>query len=311
MTIPTLASGLANVKVIGLSARGMPEVQLSSQPSYTPASGSHGAELARQYELGGGISFRGLVDELRQAAEAAQAAEAPILEEDSDGVRMMTVHKAKGLEFPVVILADLTCKLSRPEAGRWIDPESNLCAVKIGGWAPTDLILHDAEEAARDRAEGLRLAYVAATRARDVLVVPTIGDEVYEGGWLDPLTPAVYPGPSERRTAVDAPGCPAFPSRDTVLNRPDGDPARAGTVSPGMYWFSVDDRDLAVRERGAVVTAGDVAFYGTSPPVVSAPPHADRFSLMPHTFLPATGSHARNSPRLPPGPALLRTMAPT
>ena len=83
----------------------------------------HVAELARQYELDGGISFRGFVDELRAEAETAQAAEAPILEEDSDGVRMMTVHKAKGLEFPIVILADLTCKLSRAEAGRWIDAE--------------------------------------------------------------------------------------------------------------------------------------------------------------------------------------------
>ena len=80
----------------------------------------HVAELARQYELGGGISFRGFVEELRVAADTAQAAEAPILEEGSDGVRMMTVHKAKGLEFPVVILADLTCKLSRA-GGRPLD----------------------------------------------------------------------------------------------------------------------------------------------------------------------------------------------
>ena len=90
-------------------------------------------------EMGGGISFRGFVEELRVAADTAQASEAPILEEDSDGVRMMTVHKAKGLEFPVVILADLTCKLSRPDAGRWIDPGGRLCALKLGGWAPTDL----------------------------------------------------------------------------------------------------------------------------------------------------------------------------
>ena len=83
----------------------------------------HVAELAREYEAGGGLSFRGFVDELRDAAEHAQAAEAPILEEGSDGVRMMTVHKAKGLEFPIVILADLTCKLSRAEAGRWLDPD--------------------------------------------------------------------------------------------------------------------------------------------------------------------------------------------
>ena len=36
-----------------------------------------------------------------------------MLEEDSDGVRLMTVHGAKGLEFPVVILADLTADLAR------------------------------------------------------------------------------------------------------------------------------------------------------------------------------------------------------
>ena len=199
----------------------------------------HIGELARQYELGGGISFRGFVDELRAAAATAQAAEAPILEEDSDGVRLMTVHKAKGLEFPIVVLADLTCKLSRPEAGRWIDPEANLCAIKLGGWAPRDLLLHDAEEAARDRAEGQRLAYVAATRARDVLVVPAIGDEAYDGGWLDPLMPALYPAVADRRQPSRAAGCPTFPSKDTVLNRPDGDPARATTVAPGAFAFSV------------------------------------------------------------------------
>ena len=197
----------------------------------------HVAELARQFEIGGGISFRGFVEELRGAAKVAQAAEAPILEEDSDGVRMMTVHKAKGLEFPIVILADMTCRLSRAEAGRWIDAANGLCALKIGGWAPTDLLLHDAEEAARDRAEGERLAYVAATRARDVLVVPVIGDEVYQGGWLDPLMPAVYPPVASRRQPGAADGCPAFNSRDSVLNRPDGDPARPDTVAPGEYWF--------------------------------------------------------------------------
>jgi ATP-dependent exoDNAse (exonuclease V) beta subunit len=206
----------------------------------------HVAELARQYELGGGISFRGFVEELRVAAATAQAAEAPILEEDSDGVRMMTVHKAKGLEFPIVILVDLTCKLSRAEAGRWIDPAGRLCAIKLGGWAPTDLLLHGGIEAARDRAEGERLAYVAATRARDVLIVPAIGDEVYEGGWLDPLMPAVYPSLADRRKPAPAVGCPVFPTRDTVLSRPDGDPARTTTVAPGQYEFEQDSNRYRV-----------------------------------------------------------------
>ncbi len=88
----------------------------------------HVAELARQYEAAGGISFRGFVDELRIAADTAQAAEAPILEEGSDGVRMMTVHKAKGLEFPVVVLADLTCKLSRRRGRAAGSPRTTGCA---------------------------------------------------------------------------------------------------------------------------------------------------------------------------------------
>ncbi len=152
----------------------------------------HVAELARQYEAGGGISFRGFIDELRTAAER-EAAEAPILEESSDGVRLMTVHKAKGLEFPVVILADLTCRLSRGDASRYLDAEAGLCAMKIGGWAPHELHDHEAEEVARDQAEGVRLAYVAATRARDLLVVPALGDEPWEGGWFSPLNRALYP----------------------------------------------------------------------------------------------------------------------
>jgi ATP-dependent exoDNAse (exonuclease V) beta subunit len=217
----------------------------------------HVAELARQYEADGGISFRGFVDELRGAAERAAAGEAPILEEGSDGVRMMTVHKAKGLEFPVVILADLTCKLTRPEAGRWIDRENGLCAVKIGGWSPLDLLLHDAEEAARDRTEAERLAYVAATRARDVLVVPVLGDGPYEGGWLDPLMPAIYPPEAARRDPKRPAGCGTFKSKDSVLNRPEGDPARPYTVSPGRHDFAPARTDRA----GAAAAAYSVVWW--------------------------------------------------
>src|SRR5258706_10346513 len=99
----------------------------------------HIAELARQYEMEGGMSFRGFVDTLQARSAAAQAAEAPILEEGSDGVRLMTVHKAKGLEFPVVILADITARLTPYEAGRFVDGPRGLCALRIGGGTPPGL----------------------------------------------------------------------------------------------------------------------------------------------------------------------------
>src|SRR6185295_15661458 len=114
-------------------------------------------ELARQYEAGGGLSFRGFVERLREEAADTRAAEAPILEEGSDGVRLMTVHKAKGLEFPVVVLADLTCRMSRNDASRYLDASQRLCAMKIGGWAPYELHEHEAGEVARDQAEGVRV----------------------------------------------------------------------------------------------------------------------------------------------------------
>ncbi len=153
----------------------------------------HISDLARRYELEGGLSFRGFVDTLHDASSRAESPEAPILEEGSDGVRLMTVHKAKGLEFPVVVLADIACKLSLDDASRYLDPEKRLCAMRIGGWSPLDLQEHNAEEAKRDEAEGVRLAYVAATRARDLLIVPAVGDGPYDKGWIRPLNRALYP----------------------------------------------------------------------------------------------------------------------
>jgi ATP-dependent exoDNAse (exonuclease V) beta subunit len=195
----------------------------------------HIAELARQYESDGGLSFRGFVEMLRSAAERAEAPEAPILEEGSEGVRLMTVHKAKGLEFPVVILADITCALSRADAQRHLDSSRHLCAMKLAGWAPLDLIENNARELARDAAEGVRLAYVAATRARDLLVVPAVGDGPVDDAWVAPLYQALYPPVDQRHSPTTPIGVPPFRSKDTVLDRPDGEMASSHTVQAGEY----------------------------------------------------------------------------
>jgi ATP-dependent exoDNAse (exonuclease V) beta subunit len=206
----------------------------------------HVAELARQYEHEGGMSFRGFVESLRTEAADTRAAEAPILEEGSDGVRLMTVHKAKGLEFPVVILADITARLAPFEANRAVDADRRLCALRLGGWAPRDLVDRLDDERGREHAEGERVAYVAATRARDLLVVAGVGDGPWEGGWVSPLNRALYPPAAMARHPQQASGCPAFTSKDTVLRRPNGDPAGPTTVAPGEYGFGVPGVDYTV-----------------------------------------------------------------
>src|SRR5689334_14734110 len=151
-------------------------------------------DLARSFEISGAAtSFRSFVEYLESEYEGGDTGEAPILEQQGGGVQLMTVHKAKGLEFPVAILADLTAKLTGPQGGdRYTDSDRRLCAQRLLWCAPWELLDAAEEEARADCEEALRIAYVAATRARDLLVVATIGEEVREGGWLSPLNAAIY-----------------------------------------------------------------------------------------------------------------------
>src|SRR5262249_28447643 len=93
-------------------------------------------ELARAYDVSDGVSFRGFVEQLENDAERSQAMEAPTLEEGSEGVRMMTVHKAKGLEFPVVVLADPCAAARNNNATEYVDSRCSLAARALAGCAP-------------------------------------------------------------------------------------------------------------------------------------------------------------------------------
>src|ERR687896_2536838 len=64
--------------------------------------------LAREYEARSGRDLRGFIDLLdQQDLMQAREGEAPLEVEGMDAVRLMTIHAAKGLEFPVVCVADL------------------------------------------------------------------------------------------------------------------------------------------------------------------------------------------------------------
>jgi ATP-dependent exoDNAse (exonuclease V) beta subunit len=191
-------------------------------------------DLARRFERGGAASFRAFVDHLEEQAERGEIQDAPVVEEGTEGVRIMTVHAAKGLEFPVVVLADPTAHRTGSQPSRAIDIERRVWAEAICGCAPHDLLDAAAEELRRDEAEAVRVAYVAATRARDLLVVPVVGQDALEG-WIDALDPAVYPEPSARRNAAPAPRCPTF-GDDSVRVRPPHIAAGADTaVRPGLH----------------------------------------------------------------------------
>ena len=169
----------------------------------------------------------------------------------------MTAHKSKGLEFPVVILADLDRNMLRHDGGdRFVDSDG-LAAQRLLEWSPQELLDNANNEAERDRQEGHRLAYVAATRARDLLVVAATGDQMHQESWLAPLYPALYPAKGSWQKPSAASGCP-FTGKSTVLRRPpDMEPEeflrpglhRPGAGSHDVVWFDPAILDLSVEDR--------------------------------------------------------------
>jgi ATP-dependent exoDNAse (exonuclease V) beta subunit len=136
------------------------------------------ARLARSYEELRGPDVEGFVRFVaEQEAVGARELEAVAEEEGADAVRLLTIHAAKGLEFKVVIVAD---------AGRDRVPPSpdEILALPDGrfGFRVADPVTarrrgafdYEAVKEARqeaERAERLRLYYVAMTRAKERLIV--------------------------------------------------------------------------------------------------------------------------------------------
>ncbi|HEX8569425.1 MAG TPA: double-strand break repair helicase AddA [Caulobacteraceae bacterium] len=131
---------------------------------------------------------------LETCVSALERAEVEVKREldDAGEVRVMTVHGAKGLEAPVVVLPDTTSKLRPLNTERFFeDPRGGFfwCGRKAEDCGPARSARDHAQQK-RDE-ENLRLFYVALTRARDRLIVcgrtpGNIGQKVAEeGSWWD------------------------------------------------------------------------------------------------------------------------------
>lgn len=209
-------------------------------------------DMARRAERNKLISFRAFVNWLDEQAEAGDVGDAPIMEEGVDGIRIMTVHKAKGLEFPVVLLVDITAKDTR-EPSKWVDQSAGLSAMRLAGCTPIEVQEHAAEEMRIEQEEAARVLYVAATRARDLLVVCAVGDHPYEG-WLANLNPVLYPpaANSFKPETTAVPGCPVF-ADDCVVDRPHNAFRRVGSVSPGLHQPQAGEHQVVWWDPAALV----------------------------------------------------------
>ena len=130
-----------------------------------------------------------LVEVVRQLDEILGLEDAAVPRpamEAGDAVSLMTIHGAKGLEWPVVILPDLAKRDAARAMDVGVEPGVGV-AVKLwnadGDEAePVVYTMLKAHERAREDAEEMRVLYVALTRARDRLILTANRDQ---GGKLD------------------------------------------------------------------------------------------------------------------------------
>ena len=141
--------------------------------------------LARDFDRQQGFTLADLVARLRADLDNPPREEqAATSDEESPAIRLMSIHQAKGLEFPIVVIPDLNRNPGPPRSLLGLHPELGLVVrpprtPAIASETDADSDPGDslgwqafrAIEAEEDRKEALRLFYVAATRARDHLVL--------------------------------------------------------------------------------------------------------------------------------------------
>lgn len=122
------------------------------------------------------LTLNGFVGLMRdRLIEQPEEAESVLSEDTLDAVRVLTIHKAKGLEFPLVILAGLHHGdgAARGRSGPliWHDWSTGVQGLDFGDCCSVGAVLAAEKARAREEAERRRLFYVGMTRARESLLL--------------------------------------------------------------------------------------------------------------------------------------------
>ena len=130
---------------------------------------------ARSFTAAGRHSLRAFLDWIDdlEGAEVREA-ESAEAEPDEDAARILTIHKAKGLEFPIVLLAGLGSAGGGSNSAVEViaDRATGRLECRVGTvWRTAGFEVARERERGLEAAEAVRLLYVAATRARDHLVL--------------------------------------------------------------------------------------------------------------------------------------------
>ncbi len=132
-------------------------------------------DQARELETSQHFTYRAFTQWLTtQQEEGTLEGEAPGPDSSEDRITLMTIHKAKGLEFPIVFVSAWAAEPK--DSGSLVDRKHLAGAFKVGaaelGLKTLNYDEVKGEEDLQRKAEDTRLLYVAATRARDCLLLP-------------------------------------------------------------------------------------------------------------------------------------------